>query len=410
MNRKIYSIVAIAISILFMTLSSCLSDKKRQAKIDTDKYLSYCNEQVKKTLLEIQNDSCKLPRNIDSNAQKWNLIDAYDWTSGFWPGTLWYNYEYTKDKFMKDKAIQYTECLIPLLNTEHKGDHDLGFQFFCSFGNAYRITGDEKYKKIILRGADKLAGFYNKKVGTILSWSHMVDQMGWPHNTIMDNMMNLEILFWAAKNGGNPEYYAMAESHARKTMQYQFRDDYTNYHVAIYDTINGNFIKGVTNQGYSDDSFWARGQAWAIYGYTMVYRETGNKEFLRFAEKITDVYLKRLPEGYVPYWDFDDPQIPNAPRDASAAAIVASALLELSVLDDDRKKSDEYFYIAEKMLSNLSSNAYLSGESKSSFLLHSTGNYPAKYEIDASINYADYYYIEALNRYRKITSRDEDKK
>ena len=405
MNCKVYFTAGVVISILFITLSCFSSCKKKQAEIDSDKWLSYCNEQVKRTLLEIQNDSCKLPRNIDSDAQKWNLIDVYDWTSGFWPGILWYNYEYTKDKFIKDKAKQYTDCLVSLLDPEHKGDHDLGFQFFCSFGNAYRITGDERYKKILFAGANKLAGFYNKKVGTILSWEHMVEVMGWPHNTIMDNMMNLELLFWTAKNGGNPEYYAMAENHARVTMENQFRDDYTNYHVAVYDTINGNFIKGVTNQGYSDDSFWARGQAWAIYGYTVVYRETKNKEYLRFTEKITDVYLKKLPEDYVPFWDFDDPQIPNAPRDASSASIAASALLELSTLEDDRGKAEEYFNAAEKMLLSLSSKAYLSGEEKASFLLHSTGNYPAKYEIDASINYADYYYIEALTRYKAIASK-----
>ena len=305
---------------------------------------------------------------------------------------------------MKEKAIQYTECLESLLSPNHDGDHDLGFQFLCSYVNGYRLTGNDNYRQIALKGAEKLAGFYNPSVGTILSWAHMSDQMGWPHNTIMDNMMNLELLFWAAKNGGKPEYYKMAESHAQVTMENQFREDYTNYHVAIYDTISGKFMKGVTNQGLNDQSFWARGQAWAIYGFTMVYRETKNKDFLRFVEKVTDVYLKRLPEDYVPYWDFDDPAIPNAPRDASSASITASALLELSTLEDDKTKAKEYFAAAEKMLLNLSSKAYLSGESKSSFLLHSTGNYPAKYEIDASINYADYYYIEALIRYKKITS------
>jgi unsaturated chondroitin disaccharide hydrolase len=218
----------------------------------------------------------------------------------------------------------------------------------------------------------------------------------------MDNMINIELLFWAARNGGNPEYAKMAETHARKTMENQFKSDYTNFHVAIYDTVNGGLIKCVTNQGYADSSFWARGQAWAIYGYTMVYRETGKKEFLRFVEKIADVYLQRLPEDLVPYWDFEDPKIPDAPKDASAAAIVASALLELSTLEDSRSKAKSYFSAAEKMLETLSSGSYQCSDGKSAFLLHSTGNLPGGYEIDASITYADYYYIEALTRYKKL--------
>ncbi|MFV0470590.1 MAG: glycoside hydrolase family 88 protein [Paludibacteraceae bacterium] len=401
MKNKI-SLLVVCI-VIGLGVFSCYSYYKTgNGKINEDESLDYCNTQVQKTLNEIENDSCLFPRSIGIDATKWHLTSVYDWTSGFWPGILWYNYENTGNELIKLKAQQYTNCLIELLNPEHSGDHDLGFQFLCSFGNAYRLTGNEKYKETILKGAEKLAGFYNPKVGTILSWAHMVTEMGWPHNTIMDNMMNLELLFWASKNGGSPEYYNMAESHARVTMENQFSENYTNYHVAIYDTINGNLVKRVTNQGLNDKSFWARGQAWAIYGYTMVYRETGNKDFLRFAEKITDVYLQNLPDDYVPYWDFDDPAIPNAPRDASSASIVASALLELSELEDDAQKAKEYYLAAENMLVNLSSEKYRSGTSNSSFLRHSTGNYPAGYEIDASINYADYYYIETLIRYKKL--------
>jgi unsaturated chondroitin disaccharide hydrolase len=185
-------------------------------------------------------------------------------------------------------------------------------------------------------------------------------------------------------------------------MNHHFRPDGSNYHVAVYDTTDGHFIKGVTHQGYADNTMWARGQAWAIYGYTLVYRETKDEKFLRFAEKITDLYLKRLPEDYVPFWDFDAPNIPNEPRDASSAAIVASALLELSQLLDNPAKAAEYKEAAEKMLENLSSAQYQSRESKPSFLLHSTGHWPNQSEVDASINYADYYYIEALIRLKKM--------
>jgi unsaturated chondroitin disaccharide hydrolase len=194
----------------------------------------------------------------------------------------------------------------------------------------------------------------------------------------------------------------MAVSHARQTMRHQFRKDYTSYHVALYDSITGEFLRGCTNQGLNDNSFWARGQAWGIYGFTFVYRETGDKEFLRFAEKITDAYLSRLPKDMIPYWDFDDPKIPHATRDASAAAIVASALIELSGLEDNPKLARKYQKAAEQMLLMLSSENYQSRQKNSAFLLHTTGNLPAGYEIDASINYADYYYIEALTRYRQL--------
>lgn len=400
--KKKLSYILVCSAVIVVAVSCYSIFKNGNGKFEVDKNLTYCNKQIKRTLYEIENDSCKLPRSIGIDATKWNKTDAYDWTSGFWTGILWYDYENTNDEFIKRKAMQYTDCLETLLNPGHNGDHDLGFQFFCSYGNAYRLTGDEKYKQILLKGAQKLAGFYNPKVGTILSWSHMKDEKGWPHNTIMDNMMNLELLFWTSKNGGDSAFYHMAERHARVTMENQFNEEYINFHVAIYDTISGNLIKRITNQGYNDNSFWARGQAWAIYGYTMAYRETGNKDFLDFAEKVTDIYLKRLPEDYVPFWDFDDPAIPNAPKDASAAAITASALLELSELEGKSHKAKEYRQAAEKMLENLSSDKYQCGDAKPAFLLHSTGNLPGGYEIDASINYADYYYIEALTRYKRF--------
>ena len=211
-------------------------------------------------------------------------------------------------------------------------------------------------------------------------------------------------MFFASQNGGNKRLYDMAVSHAEKTMKNNFRSDYTSYHVAVYDTINGQFIKGVTHQGYSDNSMWARGQAWGIYGFTMVYRYTHDKRFLDFTQKITDAYLKRLPKDYIPYWDFDDPSIPNAPRDASAACVVASGLLELSTYLP-YQKSMKYRNAALKMIKSLSSRKYESGRRNNSFLLHSTGNKPAGYEIDASIIYADYYYIEALTRLKKMNIR-----
>jgi unsaturated chondroitin disaccharide hydrolase len=398
MNKKTIFLSLILPPLWGWGVFSCTAPKDL---LNVEEQLDYCHSQVQKTLQQLPADTCLLPRSIsgESNTQ-WALSDIYDWTSGFFPGILWYDYENSADEAIKKAALRLTDCLSPLGNPESWGDHDIGFQTLCSFGNALRFTENEAYKKILFAGADKLARLYNPIVGTTLSWPGMVEKMGWPHNTIMDNMMNLEILFWAAKNGGNKNYYDMAVAHAVKTMENQFRPDYSCYHVAVYDTITGNFRCGATNQGYGDETMWARGQAWAIYGYTMVYRETGDKRFLRFVEKVIDIYVKRLPEDLVPYWDFDDPKIPNATRDASSAAIVASALLELSQLEDREKLAKEYHSLAGKMLLSLSEN-YQSRDLNPAFLLHSTGNLPGGYEIDCSINYADYYYIEALTRYKK---------
>ncbi len=392
-------ILGISTSLL---LFSC-TQKNTSEDFDVDKNLIYCNTQIQRTLSEISGKQM-MPRNIMDSLTHWKLvpIEISEWTIGFWPGILWYNYENTKNPADADVATYYTDLLEPLTKLPAY-DHDLGFQIFCSYGNAYRLTGNEKYKQIILNAADTLATLFNPKVGTILSWPREVEPNNWPHNTIMDNMINLEMLFWAAKNGGDKKLYEIATKHAETTMKHHFREDGGNYHVAVYDTITGDFIKGVTHQGYADSTLWARGQAWAIYGYAMVYRETQDKTFLRFAEKVTDLYLNRLPKGeYVPFWDFDAPNIPNEPRDASAAAIVASGLLELSQLEDNPQKAQEYKTAAINMLIELSSDKFQSGACKPSFLLHSVGHWPNGSEVDAAINYADYYYIEALIRYKKM--------
>jgi len=370
--------------------------------LDVNKNLDYCLEQASKTVSGLT-DSSQIPRSIANGKTEWRFVNYRDWTCGFWPGLLWYAYEYSKDDKWKSQATRFSKALYPLVDSAAI-DHDLGFQVYCSIGNGYRLTNDSTYKIILLRAADTLSKLFNPKAGTILSWPREVPGVDWPlrHNTIMDNMINLELLFWAAKNGGNKIFYDIAVKHAETTMQNHFRDDYTSYHVVVYDTATGKKIKGITHQGYSDSSMWARGQGWAIYGYTMVYRETKVKKFLDFAQKVTDVYLKNLPEDLIPYWDFNAPGIPNAPKDASAAAVVASALLELSTLVEDKAKADEYRNKAEKMLASLSSNKYQSGNVNNAFLMHSTGHNPNRSEIDASIIYADYYYIEALLRLKKL--------
>lgn len=371
-----------------------------QKSFDVDKQLDYCVAQVNKTLaIKVQGDT-NIPRSIANGATNWRYVDYKDWTSGFWPGVLWYAYEHSRVKKIQSAADYYSKELTPLAYNPAY-DHDLGFQMFCSFGNGYRLSKDKNYKKILLATADTLATLFNPNVGTILSWPREVKNFG-AHNTIMDNMINLELLFWASKNGGSKKLYDIAVSHATKTMENHFRKDYSGYHVVLYDSITGKKIKGITHQGYSDSSMWSRGQSWAIYGFTVCYRETKNPVFLDFAQKVSDVYLKRLPKDLIPYWDFNDPTIPNAPKDVSADAVTASALLELSGFVKDAKKAAYYKQKAVAILEAISTDKYQSKNVNNAILLHSTGHKPHNSEVDASIIYADYYYMEALLRLKKM--------
>ncbi|MDR1600860.1 MAG: glycoside hydrolase family 88 protein [Tannerella sp.] len=393
---KTIQIQAILISLLIFT--GCRPPENDIA----DSNLDYCVLQAKKTV-QLTPDYTHLPNNVNSGETEWHFSRPGSWTCGFWPGILWYIYEYTKDDYWKKEAENFTNPIIPRA-TGHARSHDVGFMTYCSIGNGYRLTGNPEYRHALLQAADSLSALFNPSVGTFLSWPNMVKRMDWPHNTIIDNMMNLELLFWAAKNGGDKRLYEIARKHAETTMNCHFRADYSAYHVIVYDDRTGAYIKGVTHQGYADETMWARGQAWAIYGFTMSYRETKDNRFLETAQKAADLYLRRLPEDMIPYWDFDAPAIPAEPRDASAAAIAASALLELSTRGSDKEKSEYYRISAEKILKALSSPEYQSRDANTSFLLHSTGHWPNGSEIDASIIYADYYYLEALIRLKKLKS------
>lgn len=396
--------------LLALVLGSVVISVNAQS-LNIDNNLKYCNSQVNRALQKLQRadgsfDFTLEPRNIlkEDKQRGWNCrpAKAEEWCSGFWPGILWMDYAYTKDQHIQQAAEGYSSSLESLAYRPAY-DHDLGFIMIGSMLKGYEQTHAQKYRQTLLAAADTLATLYSPKVGTILSWPRHVKDYG-GHNTIMDNMINLELLFWASAHGGSPYLKDIAISHATTTMRHQFRPDGSCYHVAIYDTLSGDFIKGVTHQGYSDSSMWARGQSWAIYGYTMVYRWTHDKVFLQFAQKVTDIYLKRLKEtsdDLIPLWDMDDPSGLQAPKDASAAAVVADALLELQgYLGGD--KGAEYKEIAEKTLVQLSSSKYQSRDHNVAFLLHSTGHHPAGTEIDASIVYADYYYLEALLRARAL--------
>lgn len=396
------------ISTLVLLFSVFALTSHADSSFQVDQQLQRCHQKVRQALHDLQKadgtlDYTMEPRNIlHGDKQKaWNCrkATAEEWCSGFWSGILWMDYGYSHDSIVGQAAEGYTAALRSCVYRPVY-DHDLGFIIFCSFGKGYELNHNALYRQTLLDAADSLATLFRPLVGTILSWPRNVKMFG-GHNTIMDNMMNLDLLFWASRHGGNPLLYDIAVTHAKTTMKHHFRPDGGCYHVAVYDTLTGDFIKGVTHQGYADNSTWARGQGWAIYGYTMVYRYTHEKVFLDFAQKVANYYLSRLPEGdLIPKWDFDDPD-PKAPKDASAACVVADALLELQQYVGGQQ-GQQYREKAVEMLRQLSSPEYFSGKRNDAFLLHSTGHHPAGSEIDASIVYADYYYLEALLRLRNI--------
>lgn len=365
---------------------------------DADKQLDVCAEIVLSTVNDLE-VSDGFPRSVKNGDYAWTCTGHTAWTSGFFPGMLWYLYDHTGDELFKTRAQAYSELLKPVKELEW-GTHDLGFMMFNGVGNGYKITGDERYKNWLLETADSLATLYNPDVGTIHSWPWMERKRGWPHNTIIDNMLNLELLFWASQNGGGQRLYDIAVEHAQNTLKNHFREDFSTYHVVVYDNQSPGVLSRITDQGYADESVWARGQAWAIYGFTMCYRETGLPEFREAAIKATDYYLANLPEDFVPYWDFKLPDFEGEEKDASAAAIAASAMLELASITDDPELKHHYKQAALNTLKSLSTDTYMSAETMA-ILDHSVGSKPHDSEIDVPLVYADYYYVEALIRLSK---------
>lgn len=368
-----------------------------------------------KEIIELSPDSLKFPRTQD---HKGALVstDMYDWTSGFFGGNLWYIYEYNQQPYWKQQAEKWTDSLEPLKDfTRH---HDLGFMMYCSYGNGVRLNPNDKYKDILVQTAKSLITRFNPKTGVIKSWNYRKSLDGkteWFYPVIIDNMMNLELLYYATKVTGDTMYASIATKHALTTMKNHFRPDFSSYHVVNYDVNTGNVLDRGAAQGYTDASTWARGQAWAIYGFTMAYRETGNKEFLHTAEKAADFYMahKNMPEDLVPFWDLDvtDPSFKPVwenisgqdllKRDVSAAAIVASGLLELCNYTGE--KGAKYKEYGIDVLKSISKNYTNDGKDHRYFLLkNSVGSFPNNAEIDVPLVYADYYYLEALLRYKNL--------
>jgi unsaturated chondroitin disaccharide hydrolase len=342
------------------------------------------------------------PRTVDKGQVR--MVSVRDWTAGFFPGSLWLLAANTGEPAWRAHAQRFTAMVAPAkFDNTH---HDIGFMLMCSFGEGLR-QGVEPvaYRDALLAGATTLVTRFNPKVGAIQSWQTRKEK-DWTYPVIIDNMMNLELLMWASKATNEPRYREVALAHADTTLKHHFRPDHSSFHLVDYDPANGTVRSRVTVQGHADPSAWARGQAWGLYGYTMMYRETRKQEYLAQARAIADYVIKRLPADSVPYWDFDDPAAPNTARDSSAAAIMASSLIELSGMVDPAA-ARRYLGVAEAQLRSLSSSTYLAapGENGGFLLKHATGHKPAASEIDVPLVYGDYYFLEALQRFKATLTK-----
>jgi len=399
---RILNTTLVLISVVLLSFS-CATTPKTENKFPESE-LEFAEKQLS-LLLETANEANRIPRTVtEENEMHWTR-EGFDWTEGFFPGTCWYLYETTKDEKWKIAAEKFQTKFESHKN--YTSYHDLGFVFNCSYGNGYRITKNNDFKDVLLTAADSLLTRFNPAVGSIISWD--VDKgwqskRGWKFPVIIDNMLNLELLFEASIITGNPKYKDAAITHAKTTMKNHFRADNSSFHVVDYDPETGEVRSKQTAQGYAHESSWARGQAWGIYGYTLCYRYTKNEEFLTQAQKIADFIInyEGTPEDGIPYWDYNAPNIPNEPRDASAAAVTVSALIELNGYTNGK-----YEAATDKILKSLASSAYTAnlGENHNFVLKHSVGSIPHNNEIDVPLNYADYYYVEALLRYQDYNKK-----
>ena len=383
----------IGIAALLSVNGACC--KSKSPRIDVKKYTESAARQTAGLYDKLMaTGERKSPQNFQNGVNRYCAYEG--WISGFFPGSLWFLYELTGDPQWKTRASEQTERLERIKNLT--SDHDIGFRMGCSYGNGYRITGDPAYRDVLIQSARSLATRFQPEAGVIMSWT---PNKRWKCPVIIDNMMNLDLLFTVSKWTGDNKYKDVAIKHAITTMKNHFRPDYTCWHVVSYNN-DGTVERKQTHQGKNDDSSWSRGQAWAVYGYTSCYRETNDTTFLNFAVNIADMIMERVKtDDAIPYWDYDAPVTEETPRDASAAAVTAAGFIELSTMVPDGKKYLDY---AEKILKSLSSDAYLAkvGENQGFILMHSVGSLPNGSEIDTPLNYADYYYLEALKRFMDL--------
>jgi hypothetical protein len=396
--------------IVFTILSACKNNHEQFI----NRNVQFAEEQLARAIKVMSQDG-RLPRSIKKDGSI-GYVGPYDWTSGFFPGSLWYLFELTGAEKWRYEAERTTEWLDTI--QYYTGNHDVGFMLYCSYGNGLRLVNKEDYKQVLINGAKSLCTRFDSVTNTIKSWNGggTKDGKRWQFPVIIDNMMNLDLLFAATRLTGDKYYYDVAVTHALQTIKNHFREDFSSYHVVDCDTLTGEVRGKYTHQGYSHESSWARGQAWGLYGFTLCYRETMDERFLHQAEKIADymIHHPNLPADGVPLWDYhvEDPaytptwldRLPKLEqpwRDASAAAIACSALFELAEMSESH--GEDYRMAAEIILFSLCDNYKADPHEIPYFILdHSVGNIPSHSEIDVPINYADYYFLEALVRYKKL--------
>lgn len=390
--QLLFAVIALSIGI---SSNGQTKKQKEMRQLIADNF-SVAASQYK--LLAKNTDATLMPRSFDTATNKLITSKTTWWTSGFFPGSLWYIYEYTGDTAIKSEAERRLALVEKEKNQTY--DHDIGFQIFSSFGNAYRITGKNEYRDVVLTAAESQIKRYRSSIKSIQSWD---SSKNFRSPVIIDNMMNLELLNWSADAIKEPKYKAVSITHANTTMKNHYRADNSSYHVVDYDLATGTIRAKKTAQGAFDESAWSRGQSWGLYGFTMMYRFTKEPAYLAHAKKIASFLINHpnLPADKVPYWDYNAKDIPNTYRDASAASIMASALLELG-LYVGKKERKQYEAVAKKILQSLSSPAYRNepGAMGGFLLKHSVGSIPHKSEVDVPLTYADYYFLEALLRYK----------
>lgn len=413
---KLKSLSLLLVLFIVWTCGNTAMCQKHSPKAFLEENIAYATAQTRNMLRALGEPTTKNYPRTANNQGKLMTTSIYDWTPGFFPGLLWYLYELTGETTWKEQAEKWTYPLEPIQN--YTAHHDIGFMMYCSYGQAERLASKPAYRDILVQSAKSLCTRYNPTVKAIKSWNYREAWSGekWYYPVIIDNMMNLELLFYASRATGDTTYRHIAVTHANTTLANHFRPDHSSYHVVNYDPKTGRALHRQTCQGYSDNSTWSRGQAWAIYGYTMSYRETKDPAYLKAAENFVDYYLKHLPKDLIPYWDFNAGQegyVPQGksyacvyrdkPRDASAAAIVCSALFELGELTGKKK----YTRKAVAMLQSLASEHYRAplNQNTNFLIMHCTGSLPHQSEIDKPLTYADYYFVEALVRYKKAMKK-----
>lgn len=413
MIKKRWAIVLILIGLSFVKCKKTIKEKTSvpfgESKEELiSRVFTFSERQYDYLIQRIENNTPLLQPRSATKLNKLNLVSYRDWTSGFFPGSLWYIYQYNRSDKWKTNAMKFTLVLDPVKNLTNT--HDVGFMLDCSYGNAYLLTGNDRFKNVLIEGAESLKTRYNPVINALQSWDTgpdmgWISEQGWEFPVIIDNMMNLNLLYEAYKFTGDSTFYKVATSHALTTLHNHFRSDNSSFHVVDYDSKTGEVKSKVTAQGYSDSSSWARGQAWGLYGYTQTYENTKDSLFLNQAKGIANYIMEneKIPEDLIPYWDYDAPNIPNEPRDASAAAITASALFSLQK-HVPPQESKAIVHYAEKIIRMLASNDYLTdyGKNQGFLLKHSVGNFHTDEENDKPLNYADYYFLEALLKWKTI--------